>query len=96
MGSHMWLQRHPLTYALQTTSLVQSLCHVQEQGGFLVPTLVTYKMLVEEADTNGLPKDMLAKVGSLYEDGLDALGLAHSKGARRVYQKLGCLCCRSM
>ena len=40
------------------------------------------RMLVEEADTNGLPKDMLAKVGSLYEDGLDALALAHSKGER--------------
>ena len=62
----------------------------QEKDAFLVPTLVTYKMLVEESATNGLPPDMLAKVGSLYEDGLQALALAHSKGGISRQQARQC------
>ena len=57
-----------------------------------MPTLVTYRMLVEEAATNGLPPDMLAKVGSLFEDGLDALALAHSRGTLRSDM----LCCAAL
>lgn len=45
-----------------------------------MPTLVTYAKLVSEGAAAGMAPELVAKVGSLLEDGLNALELAHTMG----------------
>lgn len=51
-----------------------------ETGAFMVPTLVTYRALVEEGVAWGLSDDGRAKAGGLFDAGLEALRLASRAG----------------
>ena len=62
---------------------------MQAKGAFLVPTLVTYQKLVTEGAGAGMAQDLVEKVGSLYEDGLEAMLLAHQAGRCRSVVRSG-------
>lgn len=53
-----------------------SLKEILDAGAFLVPTLATYRYLAEEGEAHGLPPASQAKVGNLFDAGLDALDRA--------------------
>jgi imidazolonepropionase-like amidohydrolase len=49
-------------------------------GTFLVPTLVTYEMLYEQGERNGLSQENLDKLARVIDAGLDSLRIARSAG----------------
>lgn len=63
----------------------RSIALFQEHGAFLVPTLVTYRELWERGAEHGLPENNRAKVGALFEQGIEALERAHRGGVRLAY-----------
>lgn len=56
-----------------------------EKDAFLVPTLVTYWALKEEGKEFGLSEEMWAKVDSVLNTGLEAIGRAHEAGVKLVF-----------
>ena len=56
----------------------------------LVPTLVTYAKLVTDGEGAGMPSDLVAKVGSILDDGLQALRAANDVGCRVVFVRAPC------
>jgi imidazolonepropionase-like amidohydrolase len=63
----------------------ESLALFLERDAFLVPTLVTYWALKQEGKEYGLTEAMWAKVDSVLESGLEAIGRAHRAGVKLVY-----------
>lgn len=53
-----------------------ALKEIKAAGAVLVPTLSTYKYLADEGRAAGLPAESQAKVGDLFDAGLDALARA--------------------
>lgn len=56
-----------------------------EKDAFLVPTLVTYWALKEEGRSFGLTEEMWAKVDSVLNSGLEAIGRAHEAGVKMAF-----------
>jgi imidazolonepropionase-like amidohydrolase len=56
-----------------------------EKDAFLVPTLVTYWALKEEGRNFGLTEEMWAKVDSVLNSGLEAIGRAHEAGVKMAF-----------
>ncbi|MFF1832151.1 amidohydrolase family protein [Paenarthrobacter sp. NPDC058040] len=56
-----------------------------EKDAFLVPTLVTYWALKEEGRDFGLTEEMWAKVDSVLNSGLEAIGRAHEAGVKMAF-----------
>ena len=51
-------------------------------GAFYVPTLSTYKALVEEGTQQGLPADCYDKIFAVLDAGIRALEMAHKGGVK--------------
>lgn len=56
-----------------------------EKGAYLDPTLVTYRMLLDEGLQYGLPEASYKKVGSTFDAGMETLRLADSMGVNLVF-----------
>ncbi|KAI7840056.1 hypothetical protein COHA_006187 [Chlorella ohadii] len=56
-----------------------------QRGTYLVPTTVTYQQLLEGGAAAGMAPELVAKVGSLVQQGLESMRLAHSKGIPMCY-----------
>jgi imidazolonepropionase-like amidohydrolase len=56
-----------------------------EKDAFLVPTLVTYWALKEEGRSFGLTEEMWAKVDSVLNSGLEAIGRAYEAGVKMAF-----------
>lgn len=57
----------------------------KERNAYLVPTLSTYHALADEGVAAGMPEELQRKVYTVLDAGLEALGLAHSKGVNIVF-----------
>ena len=53
-----------------------------EFGAYAVPTLVTYRALVEQGPALGLPMPSLAKAQGVFQRGLEALAILHKAGVK--------------
>ncbi len=53
-----------------------------EHGAYAVPTLVTYRALVEQGPALGLPPNSVAKAQGVFEQGLAALAILQKAGVR--------------
>lgn len=51
-------------------------------GAYAVPTLVTYRALVEQGPALGLPPDSLAKAGGVFDRGIEALRILRDAGVK--------------
>ncbi|GAB4818041.1 hypothetical protein N2152v2_005087 [Parachlorella kessleri] len=56
-----------------------------EKGVFLVPTLVTYQQLAARGEEAGMRPELVAKVGDLVEQGLNAIAIAERKGVTMCF-----------
>ena len=56
-----------------------------DRGCFLVPTLVTYWAIVEEGAADGMPQNLVDKVGDLVESGIDTLQRAVARRVQVAY-----------
>jgi hypothetical protein len=54
-------------------------------GATLVPTLITYEKLVSDGEASGMPAELVAKVGDILAQGLDALRFANAAGCTVVF-----------
>ena len=54
-------------------------------GAFLSQTVLTHKALVEEGEAGGMPRELVAKVGALVTEGLEAVALAKRHGVVVTY-----------
>ncbi len=54
-------------------------------GATLVPTLITYEKLVSDGEASGMPAELVAKVGNILAQGLDALRFANAAGCTVVF-----------
>ena len=54
-------------------------------GATLVPTLITYEKLVSDGAASGMPPELVAKVGDILEQGLDALRHANASGCEVAF-----------
>ena len=54
-------------------------------GATLVSTLITYKKLLSDGESSGMPAELVAKVGNILSQGLDALRYANAAGCRVVF-----------
>jgi imidazolonepropionase-like amidohydrolase len=52
---------------------------IKEKGAFLVPTLIVFKALAEDGVADGLPADLVSKLGDMAERGLEVIEKAHRK-----------------
>jgi len=57
----------------------------KEKDAFLVPTLSTYRALVDEGVEAGMPAELVEKTYQVLDAGLEALALAHARGVRIVF-----------
>ena len=58
---------------------------IKQQGAFLVPTLIVFKALAEEGVADGLPSDLVHKIGSMMEQGMHVVEQAHRAGVTMAY-----------
>ena len=58
----------------------EALRAVLANGAFLVPTLSVYELLASDGEAAGLPSASVAKVGDLFDAGLETLGRADALG----------------
>lgn len=56
--------------------------HVAAHGAYVVPTLVTYRALVEQGPELGLPPESAAKADGVFEQGLEALRMLQATGVK--------------
>mmetsp|Transcript_20318 Transcript_20318/g.44399 ORF Transcript_20318/g.44399 Transcript_20318/m.44399 type:complete len:478 (-) Transcript_20318:229-1662(-) len=54
-------------------------------GALLVPTLVTYQKLKDAGEAAGMPAELVSKVGSCVDQGLEALQVAHAAGVTMCF-----------
>lgn len=55
---------------------------VRDAGGFVVPTIATYELLLRDGATGGMPADQVVKVKRVLETAYDALQLLKDTGVR--------------
>ena len=53
-----------------------------EHGAYAVPTLVTYRALIEQGPALGLPPESVAKAQGVFEQGLNALAILQKAGVK--------------
>lgn len=58
---------------------------MKRRNCFLVPTLITYQAILEEGAADGMPQELVDKVGDLVESGIDALRRAATKRVPVAY-----------
>jgi len=58
---------------------------LKEKGAYLVPTLSTYRALVDEGVEAGMPPELVEKTYQVLDAGMEALGLAHSRNVEIVF-----------
>jgi imidazolonepropionase-like amidohydrolase len=58
---------------------------MKEKGAFLVPTLATYRALVEEGVEAGLPAELVGKTDEVLDAGIRAVELAYRAGVPMAY-----------
>eukprot|EP00793_Prasinoderma_coloniale_P002147 PRCOL_00002655-RA len=56
-----------------------------EKGTFLVPTLITYARILRDGEKDGMPRELVDKVGDLVEAGVDTLRRATDFGVLVAY-----------
>jgi imidazolonepropionase-like amidohydrolase len=54
-------------------------------GAFLSQTIVTYVALRESGRANGMPEELIAKVGALVEEGMASISIAKRNGVSITY-----------
>jgi imidazolonepropionase-like amidohydrolase len=53
---------------------------IKSKGAFLVPTLIIFKALAEEGVSDGLPRELVGKLGNMMEQGMGVVEEAHRAG----------------
>ena len=58
---------------------------MESKGTFLVPTLITYARILRDGEKDGMPRELVDKVGDLVEAGVDTLRRATDFGVLVAY-----------
>lgn len=58
---------------------------IKQHGAFLVPTLIIFKALAEDGVADGLPSDLVHKIGNMMEQGMHVVEAAHRAGIAMAY-----------
>jgi imidazolonepropionase-like amidohydrolase len=58
---------------------------MKERGAYLVPTLIVFKALAEDGVADGLPADLVGKLGDMAESGMGVVEEAHRLGIPMAY-----------
>jgi imidazolonepropionase-like amidohydrolase len=58
---------------------------MKERGAYLVPTLIVFKALAEDGVADGLPADLVGKLGDMAERGMGVVEEAHRLGIPMAY-----------
>lgn len=63
----------------------EALLAIRDSGGFMVPTLIVFRALADDGVRDGLPADLVHKVGSSLDQGIGAVERAHRLGVPMAY-----------
>ncbi len=58
---------------------------IKERDAFLVPTLIVFRALAEEGVADGLPEELVGKIGTMIESGMSVIEQAHRLGIPMAY-----------
>ena len=58
---------------------------IKSKDAFLVPTLIIFKGLAEEGVADGLPPELVGKLGNMMERGMEVVEQAHRLGVPMAY-----------